>query len=49
MERRGEPLEDFDLAIAAHALAHGAILVSANRRHMGRIDGLTVEDWARGA
>jgi tRNA(fMet)-specific endonuclease VapC len=46
LERRGERIEDFDLAIAAHALAHGAILVTADRRHMPRIAGLVVEDWA---
>lgn len=48
LERRGERIEDFDLAIAAHALAHGAVLVTADRRHMPRIPGLVVEDWAAG-
>ncbi len=46
LERRGERIEDFDAAIAAHALAVGAVLVTANRAHMARVDGLTVEDWA---
>lgn len=45
-ERRGERIADFDLAIAAHALAHGAVLVTAGRDHMSRIPGLVVEDWA---
>src|SRR6188474_2948483 len=30
LERRGERIEDFDAAIAAHALAIGATLVTAN-------------------
>lgn len=47
LERRGKPLEDFDIAIAAHAVAHGAVLVSANLDHMLRIPGLSVEDWAQ--
>jgi len=46
LERRGERIEDFDVAIAAHALAHGATLVTANRKHMARVAGLAVEDWA---
>lgn len=45
LERRGTRIEDFDLAIAAHALAHGAVLVTADRSHMPRVRGLVVEDW----
>ena len=46
LERRGARLEDFDLAIAAHAVAHDATLVSADTDHMRRIDNLTLEDWS---
>lgn len=46
LEARGEPLEDFDVAIAAHALARQGILVSDNVRHLARIPGLTLESWA---
>lgn len=46
LERRGERLEDFDVAIAAHALAAGAVLVTANRRHMARIKNLRIEMWS---
>lgn len=49
LERRGERIEDFDAAVAAHALAESAVLVSANVRHMARVSGLKVEDWARRA
>lgn len=45
LERRGTRIEDFDAAIAAHAVALGAILVTANLEHMARIPGLKVEDW----
>jgi tRNA(fMet)-specific endonuclease VapC len=45
LERRGERIEDFDIAVAAHALAEGAVLVTANLEHMARVPGLTVEDW----
>jgi tRNA(fMet)-specific endonuclease VapC len=47
LEQKGQRLEDFDLAIAAHALALGAALVTADREPMARIPGLKVEDWSR--
>jgi tRNA(fMet)-specific endonuclease VapC len=46
LERRGTRIEDFDAAIAAHALALGATLVTANLDHMIRVQGLRVEDWS---
>jgi tRNA(fMet)-specific endonuclease VapC len=47
LERRGERIEDFDAAVAAHALAARAALVTANLKHMTRVPGLEVEDWSR--
>ena len=47
LERRGALVEDLDIAIAAHAVATGAVLVSTNLSHMARIPGLEVEDWTR--
>ncbi|MCK6586236.1 MAG: type II toxin-antitoxin system VapC family toxin [Polyangiaceae bacterium] len=47
LERRGERIEDFDAAIAAHALAEEAVLVTANLDHMARVPNLKIEDWAR--
>ena len=44
LERRGQRIEDFDAAIAAHALGHGAVLVTANLDDMQRVPGLPVED-----
>jgi tRNA(fMet)-specific endonuclease VapC len=46
LERRGTRVEDFDAAIAAHALALDATLVTANLGHMIRIPGLRVENWS---
>ena len=46
LEKRGMPIEDFDVAVAAHAVAYRAVLVTANVRHMSRIAGLVVEDWS---
>jgi tRNA(fMet)-specific endonuclease VapC len=47
LERRGTRIEDFDAAIAAHALALDATLVTTNINHMTRIPGLRIEDWNR--
>jgi tRNA(fMet)-specific endonuclease VapC len=46
LERAGKPVEDFDVAIAAHARAANAVLVTANTQHMGRIPGVVIEDWS---
>ena len=46
LEHKGKRIEDFDAAIAAHALAAGAILATADLDHMERVLGLKVEDWA---
>jgi tRNA(fMet)-specific endonuclease VapC len=47
LERRGERIEDFDLAVAAHALADDCVLVTANLKHLVRVPGLEVEDWSQ--
>lgn len=47
LEMAGTRIEDFDAAIAAHALAYGAVLVTANSKHMARVDGLAIEDWCK--
>jgi len=46
LERRGARIEDFDAAVAAHALAEECVLVTANMKHMARVAGLTIEDWS---
>ena len=45
LERQGTRIEDIDVAIAAHALALDATLVSDNIAHMSRIPGLRIENW----
>jgi tRNA(fMet)-specific endonuclease VapC len=47
LERRGSRIEDLDAAIAAHALASEARLVTANLDHLARVPGLEIEDWSR--
>jgi tRNA(fMet)-specific endonuclease VapC len=47
LERRGARIEDFDAAIAAHALAANAIVVTANIGHLNRVPGVHFEDWSQ--
>jgi predicted nucleic acid-binding protein len=42
MHRRGTPLADADLQIAATALHHGLALVTGNVRHFERVPGLSI-------
>lgn len=45
LEKVGIRLDDFDLAIAACALANNLILVTNNTKHFERIEGLKLENW----
>lgn len=45
LRRAGAAPADADLLIAAITLAQGADLVTGNRRHFERIEGLRIEDW----
>jgi len=46
LKKKGQRIEDFDAAIAAHATSQDATLVSANKRDMARIPGVKLEDWS---
>ena len=45
LEKRGKPIGNMDLLIAAHALSQQCILVSNNLREFSRIRGLLCENW----
>lgn len=47
-EREGRPLGVLDMLIAAHALATGATLVSADAA-FGGVEGANLEDWTKPA
>ena len=47
LEKAGIPLDDFDLILAACALAHDLVLVTNNVKHFQRIQGLKFENWAK--
>jgi predicted nucleic acid-binding protein len=47
LEKKGSRLDDFDLIIAASALAHNLTLVTNNTDHFKRIDGLKLANWTK--
>lgn len=47
LEAAGMPIGPNDLFIAAHALALGAVLVTANSGEFMRVRGLKVENWLK--
>lgn len=45
LKRKGTPIGNHDMLIAAHALALDATRVTANLREFSRIEGLKMENW----
>jgi tRNA(fMet)-specific endonuclease VapC len=45
LAERGTPIGEFDVLIAAHAVALRLVLVTNNVRHFARIPGLSFENW----
>ena len=45
VQSAGTPIGPNDMLIAAHALALGAVIVTANVGEFGRVRGLSVENW----
>lgn len=43
----GTPIGPNDTAIAGHAIAAGAVLVTNNTREFARVPGLILEDWVK--
>jgi tRNA(fMet)-specific endonuclease VapC len=47
LEKSGNPLDDFDLIIAACAMTFNLTLVTNNYRHFEHIDGLKLANWSK--
>jgi len=45
LAKRGSNIGDFDLLIAAHAMALDVTLVTNNSKHFTRVPRLTVDNW----
>ena len=47
LERKGIPVDDYDLLVAATAQTEKLVLVTHNLKHFERIEDLQLEDWDR--
>ncbi len=47
LRKLGQPVDDFDLLIGATAIANDLIMVTNNLSHLGRIQGIKIEDWTK--
>lgn len=45
LQKRGTPVDDFDLLIGSSAVANDMVLVTNNPKHFERIEGVIVENW----
>ena len=49
LESKGRPIGPMDLLLAAQARSHGLVLVSNNEKEFKRVEGLRIENWAKGS
>jgi tRNA(fMet)-specific endonuclease VapC len=47
LRKAGQPVDDFDLLIGATAIAMNLTLISNNVDHLGRMQGIRLEDWTK--
>lgn len=47
LEKKGKPIGDNDLHMAAHARSKGLVVVTNNTREFERVEGLRIEDWTQ--
>ena len=45
LAERGTPIGEFDILIAAHAVALRCTLVTNNTRHFSKVPGLSLQNW----
>ncbi len=45
LRRKGRPIGDVDMLIAAAAMSRGATLITRNWRHFSEVDGLSIDGW----
>ena len=45
LELSGERIDDFDILIGSTAIKNNLVMVTDNVKHLGRLPGITVENW----
>jgi len=45
LRRRGTPISDADILLAATALEFGFVVATNNEAHLGRVSGLSIDNW----
>jgi tRNA(fMet)-specific endonuclease VapC len=49
LRRLGSLIGDFDILIGATAISNGMKMVTNNVQHLGRLEGIVIEDWTKHA
>lgn len=47
LRKAGTIIDDFDILIGVSAVANKLILVTNNEKHLGRIEGIKIENWVK--
>lgn len=47
LKKQGKLIEDFDILIGATAIDYGMTLVTENVDHLGRLQGIKLENWIK--
>lgn len=47
LRKKGQLIEDADIIIGATAVAKDMVMVTENVKHIGRLNGIMIEDWAK--
>lgn len=47
LQRAGLLIEDFDLLIATTAITNNMVVVTSNKKHFDRVEGIKMEDWSQ--
>jgi tRNA(fMet)-specific endonuclease VapC len=45
LRKKGTIVDDFDLLIGSTAICNNMTVVTENLKHLGRIDGISIENW----
>lgn len=49
LQKEGNLIPDFDLLIGTASVAHNLIVVTNNEKHLSRLEGIRIENWAKPA